>query len=368
VVWGCVMYCVLLPSSVGGLVWNLDLVAGVLLCVLSYVVLVRGPKFSFVNMRGKVVVVTGSNTGIGLETAREVARMGATVILACRTPSKAKAAVEDIIKSSGNASVSWMQLDLTDRASILKFVKDLNASNISLDVLINNAGIMRHDRRVSSEGIELTLLANHLGPFLLTQLLLDKLNKSEDGRIVNVNSSLHHTAHQFDFEDPHLESGYEMFKAYARSKLAGVLYTYELDRRLREQNVSNVTANCLHPGQVLTDVSRNMHWFYRYGEKAVYPLNYIFRKTPSQGAWTSIHVATSPLLKGIGGKYFVHCEAVKSSPLSYDKETAKKIWEFSEKVMKYNDVCSEADGDDETKAKLADESSSASSKKKCTVS
>jgi len=315
------------PLWVGGMM-------GLTLACATYANLLRGPRFEWVDMKGKVVIVTGSNTGLGLETARIIAEMGANVILACRTPAKAKAAVEWIKSVTGSTTVTWMQLDLLSKTSILKFAQDFKQQGLPLHVLINNAGMMRHDRLETKDmdNFEQTITANHLGPFLLTNELMPILHKTEGSRIVNVNSSLHTYPSTIDLKDPHLTSGYEMFKAYSRSKLAGVLCTYELSRRLKAKK-THVTVNCLHPGQVMTDVTRNMHWFLRYGEMAVYPLMFLFRKTAYQGAFTSVHVATSPKLKGVTGQYFVHCEAVSSSSPSYDEKLAQQVWDFTIKTL-----------------------------------
>jgi len=315
-------------------------VTGLVLACATYANLLRGPKFEWVGMKGKVVIVTGSNTGIGLETARIIAEMGATVILACRTPAKAKAAVEWIKAKTGSKTVTWMQLDLLSRASITNFAQEFKKQNLPLHVLINNAGMMRHNRMEAKnlQQFEQTLAANHLGPFLLTNELLPLMNKTEGGaRIVNVNSSLHTYPTTIDLKDPHLTNGYEMFKAYSRSKLAGVLCTYELSRRLKAKK-SEVTVNCLHPGQVMTEVTRHMHWFLRYGELAVYPLMFLIRKTAYQGAFTSVHVATSLKLKGVSGKYFVHCEEIRSSVPSYDEALAQQVWDFTVKTLKIKDA------------------------------
>jgi len=267
--------------------------------------------------------------------------MGATVILACRTPAKAEKAVEDIVEATASRTVSWLQLDLTDTDSIRNFTKNLKekCGQDGFDVLINNAGMLRHERKVTKEGQEMTLAANHLGPFLLTHLLLDDLKKKKGARIdidnsssFNVNSSLHHLPKCFDFKDPQMEKNYEMFSAYGRAKLAAVQCTYELQRRMVEEK-ADVTVNCLHPGQVMTDVSKNMHWILRYGELMFYPLMYLMRKTAYQGCFTSVHVATSPDLAAVGGKYFVNCREARSNPSSYNKEEAKKVWELSCKLV-----------------------------------
>eukprot|EP00471_Norrisiella_sphaerica_P000353 CAMPEP_0184488404 /NCGR_PEP_ID=MMETSP0113_2-20130426/11699_1 /TAXON_ID=91329 /ORGANISM="Norrisiella sphaerica, Strain BC52" /LENGTH=361 /DNA_ID=CAMNT_0026871141 /DNA_START=134 /DNA_END=1219 /DNA_ORIENTATION=+ len=302
------------------------------MCACTYYFLVRGPRFEDTKMSGKVVIVTGSNTGIGFQTALQIAKMGATVIMGCRTAAKAKKAVQQIIEASGNRSVLWLPLDLLNVESIKTFVHKFKELNLKLHVLINNAGMLRHDRKETKEGNETTLCANHLGPFLLTHLLLDKLEESKEGRIVNVNSSLHHLASGFDFKDPQMKNGYEMFSAYGRAKLACLMCTYELDRKLRKRN-SSLTVNCLHPGQVMTDVSKNMHWLLRYGEMMVWPLMYAIRKTAYQGAFTSIHLATSPSLRGVSGKYFVHCRSHPSSKASYDKSQSKRVWELTTNLL-----------------------------------
>ncbi len=297
----------------------------------TYVALIRGPKFRPVDLRGRVAMVTGANTGIGLETARELARMGATVVLACRTPAKAERAVDDIKRSTGNSNISWMKVDFLSLASVRALAAEFKRSGRGLDILINNAGMMRSDRRVSPDGLEHTLQVNLLGTFLLTQLLLSELRKRPGSRIVLVNSSLHNLPPSLDFSDVQLERNYEMFTQYSRTKLAGVLYCKELSRRLKAQGAS-VTVNCLHPGQVMTEVTRNMHWFLRYGEKLFHPVSYLLRKTPSQGAYTSVFAATAPSLNGISGRYFVHCRDVPPNPASDDANAARRVWDMCEEL------------------------------------
>jgi len=324
----------LMYISMSAAMMVVDLICCVAMLSWTYTTFVGGRRFEDKNMEGKIVVVTGSNTGVGLETAREIARLGAEVILACRTPAKAEAAVVNIMKSlSGKAKVSWMRLDLCDFTSVRKFCDDFKEKYPRLDVLVNNAGMMQHYRRLTKDNYEMTLTANFLGPFLLTQLLLDHVKKSKDGRIVNVNSSLHHNASSFNFEDPHFENGYEMFKAYANSKLAQLLATKELQRKMDEEK-SDITVVALNPGNCRTEVTRHMHWLMQIGDWMTYPVWLILRKSANQGASTSVHCATSPEVNGRGGEYFQHCDVIASSDVSHSKDEARKLWEFSCKLVK----------------------------------
>ena len=195
-------------------------------------------------------------------------------------------------------------------------------------------------------GFETVITANHFSHFLLTLLLLPKL-KAAKGRVVNVSSSLHKLVKKFDFDNIQFENNFSLFGTYAQSKLANVLFTFELQRRyasnfgLRpmlsltnrmEAEKTGVTANALHPGNVLTEVTRNMNFIMRWGDFLCTPIMLLFRKIRAQGAWTSIHVATAPELEGVGGKYFLHCASVPASVAAYDTDAAKKLWEISMRV------------------------------------
>lgn len=211
---------------------------------------------------GKVVIITGANSGIGKETAIEMAERGATVIMACRNREKSEKARNYIIQKSGNANVHLMELDLASFKSIRKFVQEFLQTDYRLDILINNAGVMGLNRMLTEDGIEMHMGVNYMGHFLLTLLLLERLKESKPSRIVNV-SSLGHKWLNFS-KDLNSEKFYNRFHAYIQSKLANVMFTKELAIKLRN---SGVTVNSLHPGVIYTDIPRNMNSFLSFMTK-----------------------------------------------------------------------------------------------------
>ncbi len=275
-------------------------------------------------MSGKVCVVTGANTGIGLETARGLAEMNACVILACRDLERGQAALADLKSRSKDSNVEVMPLDLASQESIRDFAGALRDKFDRLDVLVNNAATVPVERELTADGLEMQFGVNHIGPFLLTHLLLDLLKAGAPSRIVNVASNAHENA-RMDFDDLQSERKYTFFRVYGRSKLANVLFTYELARRLEG---SGVTANCLHPGGVRTKILRNMRgplgFVVKYG-------TYVLM-SPRRGAKTSVYLASSPEVEGVSGKYFVKCREVASSERSRDEADAKRLWEMSMKL------------------------------------
>jgi retinol dehydrogenase 14 len=275
-------------------------------------------------MSGKVCLVTGASSGIGLITARELARMGARVILVARDKAKGEAALAEVKKVSGSQSVDLLLADLSSQKSIRALAEEVLARYPKLHVLVNNAGAANDKRSVTVDGIETTLATNHLAYFLLTNLLLGRLKESAPARIVSVSSGGQAMGH-IDFEDLQGEEKYSPFKAYNQSKLANVLFTYELSRRLEG---TGVTANCLHPGVINTNFGA--------GTTGLFNLMVIFARpfmlTPEKGAETQIYLASSPEVEGVSGKYFDKKKPRKSSKESYDLEVARRLWEVSEKL------------------------------------
>lgn len=292
---------------------------------------VVGRKFKSVKLDGKVFIVTGSNTGIGFETAKELVIMGATVILACRSLDRANVARQSILSTfeCAPSKVIVLKLDLCGFDSVKKFIKEFLKLGLPLHCLINNAGLMIQDRNLTQDGFETVFTANHLSHFLLTNLLLPELEKTNEGRVVNVSSSLHKSVSAFNFDDVMSENSYDLFVTYSQSKLANILFTIELQNRLTAKG-SKVTCNAVHPGIVRTDVTRNMNALLRYGQAMISPLLYLIHKSPEQGAYCTLHVATSPDLAGIGGKYFVQSEQ-STVGAAADADSAKRLWEISEK-------------------------------------
>lgn len=272
-------------------------------------------------MRGKVCIVTGANAGIGKATAAGLAQRGATVVMVCRSRERGEAARAEIVRETGSEAVALMLADLASQTSIRRFAEEFHQRYDRLDVLINNAAVIPRERTLTEDGIELQFAVNHLGYFLLTHLLLDVLKRSAPARIVNVSSQAHRVA-SLDFEDLQSENAYHPRRVYSRTKLANVLFTYELARRL---GGSGVTANCLHPGVIATPVLDNYLGMPRF----LGFLTNLIGRSPEKGARTSLHVATSPELEGVTGRYFVNSKAVKSSKASYDEQVAKRLWEVS---------------------------------------
>ena len=276
------------------------------------------------DMHGKVCVVTGANSGIGKETALGLAQLGATVVLVCRSQDRGAAALAEIKQRSGKDSVALLVADLSSERQVRRVAAAYRQQFDRLDVLVNNAALARQKRAVTENGVELTLAVNHLAPFLLTNLLLDRLKASAPARVVTVSSAAHKDA-EINFADLQGEQRYATFGfgAYSQSKLANVLFTYELARRLEG---TGVTANCLHPGVVATGIFRDTPLWLRTGLALARPLIL----GSAQGADTVLYLATAPEVAEVSGRYFEKRKPVQSSPLSYDTEVARRLWEVSE--------------------------------------
>ncbi|XP_072165395.1 retinol dehydrogenase 13-like [Diadema setosum] len=278
---------------------------------------------------GKVFIITGANSGIGKETAMELAKRGGTVILACRDMKKAEKARKEIILGSGNVNVKAMELDLASFGSIRRFAEKVKSDESNLHVLINNAGLMRCPKWKTEDGLEMQMGVNHIGHFLLTNLLLDKLKASAPSRIINV-SSIAHKVGQIHLEDLNSEERYNSAEAYANSKLANVLFTKELSKRLQG---TGVTANVLHPGVVKTNIGRHtgMHQS-GFSMMVLGPIFWLFVKTPKQGAQTSIYCAIEEELETVSGQYFQDCKQIECADVGKNDEMAAKLWDISAKV------------------------------------
>ncbi|MHA1315210.1 MAG: SDR family oxidoreductase [Candidatus Helarchaeota archaeon] len=280
-------------------------------------------------IKGKICMITGANSGIGKETARELARMGAKVVMVCRNEQRGQAALAEIQEDTGSDQVELFLADLLSQESIRKMVSSYKQKYKKLHVLVNNAGLIFYKREVTPEGYEKTLAINHLGHFLLTNLLLDMIKASAPARIITVSSGAHKMA-KLDLDDLMMKKKKRLrffsMASYSNSKLANILFTYELARRLEG---TNVTANVLHPGGVKTNFGKGTNpWYYRVMFSVASP----FLKSPAKGAKTSIYLASSPDVQDITGKYFVNCQETKSSDISYDEDLQKKLWDISEKL------------------------------------
>jgi len=270
-------------------------------------------------MEGKVCLITGATSGIGKETALALARMGATVVFTARNPEKGRTTRDQIIASSRNETVDALECDLSSLSSVRDFCTIFQARHTRLHVLVNNAGTWEKERKVSKDGIENTFVVNHLAPFLMTNLLIDTLKNSAPARIISVSSGLH--GGTINFDDVEFRTNFKGMKAYRQSKLANILFTKELSRRLIG---TGVTANCLMPGLVATDLSRNASAFNRSFFR-------IFGASPEKGAETSIYLASSPEVANISGQCFRKRKVVKTSKESSDPALAKRLWDLSEK-------------------------------------
>ncbi len=273
---------------------------------------------------GKYCVVTGANSGIGKIAAKEIARMGATVVMVCRDETKGLAAKEEIESSTGSKSVELMITDLSSLDSVRSLAKIYKEKHDKLHILMNNAGLILGKRTVTKDGLETTFVVNYLSHFLLTNLLLDILKASAPSRIVNVTSSAHYQGH-IDFDDLQEEKKYGAMKAYCQSKLAQVLFTHELAIRLEGTAVS---ANCVHPGAVRTS------WGDEAGALGIgIRIGRPFMLSAERGAETPIYVATSPEVENVSGKFFAKRKEKNSSAESYDKSEAKRLWDISAKLV-----------------------------------
>lgn len=273
-------------------------------------------------MAGRVCLITGATSGIGRVTARALAERGATVVLVGRDPIRAQETTAQIRQQTGNAQVDYLLADLSAQAQVRQLAEQFSKRYSQLHVLVNNAGSMFLSRRESADGLEKTLALNYLAPFLLTNLLRDALKASVPARIINV-TSLEHMGKQIPFDDLQTtHRRYQPLQVYGQSKLAIVLFTYELARRLAG---TGVTANALHPGVVASNFGRADNLLMRIGMPLMRP----FFLTPEAGAETMIYLATAPEVAEVSGKYFVRRRPVSSSPASYDQEAARRLWEAS---------------------------------------
>ncbi len=276
-------------------------------------------------MTGKTFIVSGATDGIGRVTAMELARIGGQVILIGRDRAKAERVTDAIKRASGNQSVDFELADLSSQADIRAVAGRLNERLVHADVLVNNVGAWIQRRCLSVDGIEMTLALNHLGYFLLTGLLLDKLRGADAARIVNV-SSMAHRGPQIDLDDPQGERRYSGWRAYQASKLANIHFTYRLAEMLEG---SSVSVNCLHPGFVASKFGHSNRGWLKWAMILAQQLGAI---SEAKGARTSIHLAAAEALDGVSGKYFDKSEIAESSAASHDKEARERLWRLSEEL------------------------------------
>jgi NAD(P)-dependent dehydrogenase (short-subunit alcohol dehydrogenase family) len=278
-------------------------------------------------MQEKICMITGANRGIGKETAIGLAKMGAKVVMVCRDQERGEIAQEDVRRESGNPAVDLMLADLSSQKAIRQLAETFYATYPELNVLVNNAGIYRTRRTLSIDGVEIHFAVNFLAPFLLTNLLVGALKTGAPSRVVNL-VGIYHRKARINFGDLMGEENYSAAAANGQAKLALVLYTYELARRLKG---NGVTVNCVHPGAVATDPlqsdpdSSAVNGF-------LYTLIKPFFASPEKGAEPSIYLASSPELEGVTGKFFNRKEEADSSPESHDRSIASQLWEVSEEL------------------------------------
>lgn len=285
--------------------------------------MMKHPK-TLSRLDGKVAVVTGASDGIGVETARYLADLGATLVLPVRNLEKAAAVRDDIARSTGNDRIELMPMDLASLASVRSFAAALREKHPTLDVLVLNAGLSPTKRSLTADGFETTMGVNHFGHFALTLELLPALKAAPKARVVVLSSKLH-TSGRIPFDDLTYEKGFTgnlMKGPYPDSKLANALFAVELAERLKG---TSVTVNFVHPGVVATNLARDMNAFFRWAART-------FLITPEKGAQTSVYVAASPELEGVTGKYFDACKEAKPSALVHDAALRKRLWDLSESL------------------------------------
>ena len=286
---------------------------------------------------GKTVIITGGNVGLGYETAVDLAKRGARVIIACRDETKGVRAERSIREETKSDEVFYQHLDLASLRSVREFSRQVNESSHGLDILMNNAGVMGCPLAYSEDGFEMHFATNHFGHFLLTNLLLDKLKAASEGRIINVSSLGAKATLWFDFENitPKVPSKFIPLVTYTQSKLANILFTIHLAELLKG---TKVTCNCLHPGSVNTELGRHIvtriqkMWFGGILGIIFEKMCCYLIKDSKLGAQTQIHCAVSEELTGVTGKYFSDC-AVCPMRYNWTKENAKRLWEISEQMV-----------------------------------
>jgi NAD(P)-dependent dehydrogenase (short-subunit alcohol dehydrogenase family) len=277
-------------------------------------------------MNGKVVLITGGTNGIGKQAAHDLAKLGATIVITARDAAKGERVASELRKASNNENVSVLRGDLSRMSDVVAVARGFRDKHGRLDVLINNAGGIYDARQTTADGFEYTFAFNHLAYFLLTRELLDMLKASAPARIVNVSSAAH-TGGKINFDDLHAERGYSSFRAYSQSKLANVMFTYALARRIEG---TNVTANALHPGFVDTGFGANGGFLMR---NAINVMKKFGALTPQKGADTVVFLASSPDVAGVSGKYWDQRKAIASNAASMDQAAQERLWETSERLI-----------------------------------
>ena len=281
-----------------------------------------------IDLQGKIILVTGATNGIGLEAAKALAAQGATIIGVGRNPQKCADAAAQIKAAAGNSAVEFLVGDLSRQSEVRRVAAEFKQKYARLDVLLNNAGAYFANRETNADGQEMTWALNHLNYFVLTNELLDVLKASAPARIVNVSSDAHRMIKGLRLDDPEFKQSYSGWVAYGHSKLANVMFTYELARRL---DGSGVTANVLHPGFVATGFGLNNGGLLNFGMRVIQKIG---AKRPEQGAQTSVYLASAPEVANINGQYFADSQATKSNEASYDVTAQQRLWALSEAMVR----------------------------------
>jgi len=281
-------------------------------------------------MRGKIVLITGANSGVGFATARKLAECGAAVVMVCRNPARGNSARAEIAKVATRPAPTLLLADLSLQASIRALASEVRTQFSRIDVLINNAGAMFAGRELTAEGIEKTFAINHLAPFLLTNLLVDLVHAAPAGRIITVASESH--SGTLDFDNLQGERHYNFFGAYSRAKLGNILFTYELARRLEG---TGTTANCLSPGPTRTPFGSNMKGLPGLFPRLMKRIPFLF-VSPERGAETPVYAACSQEAAGLSGRFFLRLRETRTKPITYNSGVAARLWKVSE------DLCANA--------------------------
>jgi NAD(P)-dependent dehydrogenase (short-subunit alcohol dehydrogenase family) len=278
-------------------------------------------------VKDKVCVITGGTDGIGKEAAYGLAVQGARLLLHGRDPAKGARAVAELKERSGNSAIEFLQADFSSLADVRRLAAEVQERAPRIDVLVNNAGAIFGKRTLSKDGYEMTFAVNHLAPFLLTHLLIDTLKRSEPSRIVTTSSNAHRGA-KLSFDDLQATRKFSPMSAYANSKLANILFTRALAKRLQG---AAVTATCLHPGLVRTSLGRNVE-VARF-VKAIVGLVMRFGRTPEKGAETVIYLASSPKVQGASGGYYIDGKLTQPARIGQDDGAAERLWQESERLV-----------------------------------
>ena len=279
----------------------------------------------------KICLITGANSGIGKAAAKELAKLGATIILVSRNHTRGERTLAELMETTRSKKFYLFITDLSSQQSIFNLANEIKIKFDKIDILINNAGAYFSKRHFTIDGIEATFAVNYLSRFLLTNLLAELILKSSQGRIINVSGELHRKG-KINLRDIEFSKNYSGFKTFSQSRLIDIIFVYELSRKLRN---TKATVNCLHPGFVATNIIYNdpdMSWCKKILFKSISP----FLKSPEEGAETVIYLASSPEVTNVTGKYFIDKRCIDTLPLTYNEELAKQLWDISEKMIKVN--------------------------------